>query len=290
MMGHPSRDRPPVMIAYCGCNRSATSPIFNASSPTLMFDELEICWCCNIMPLPANELILPDWFGRILWLLLLLPDGHWKPFPTIVIPFENWWCVAEPLACGWWRIVCTDAVLATDDWCWNKCWCDLCKLWAIDLVAFSGTNGMSCSSEERKENRKINGSDSLLSKFWKVRVFVWRIVFQRIQFRSYCVWNTWPTLNNASRLHRLCVWEWIDFYISHVLQFFFLLQLTSRDRTNRANVCHLFDLFHVTIAAFLDSIDSNVESRVATEINSAPCWYLCCWPFTHENHISLFRK
>lgn len=36
MTAHPSRDRPPVIIAYCGCNRSATSPMLRCKWwPTL---------------------------------------------------------------------------------------------------------------------------------------------------------------------------------------------------------------------------------------------------------------
>lgn len=64
-MGQPSRDRPPVIMAYCGCNKSATSPTLSASSAILTFDEFDIC-CWNIAVLPplVSEVTLSAEFKR----------------------------------------------------------------------------------------------------------------------------------------------------------------------------------------------------------------------------------
>lgn len=162
IIGHPSLDRPPVIIAYCGCNRSATSPIFNASSAMLTFDEFDMG--CK-MALLANELILPEWMcaAAPIPFTPLLPFVKWNALAFVdVLPYAGGSIgllmpllpPPPPLLCKifCWYTVWIDVVLDTDDWCWKMCWCERCKLLFFVWMAVSGVGSISSAPCGKKEN------------------------------------------------------------------------------------------------------------------------------------------
>lgn len=268
-------------MAYCGCSKSATSPIFSDSSAMLTFDEFGIgCWNIALLPPLVNDEILPAEFRRTLcgdaipftapcpiclrelhidfsvqyahvWaikflitkndrngycFLLIWYASLWfatnalahaynrSEFRSMVItirmlsehticsitqininklhtgisshlpiepfaftecafPFAVWnevelelvpsktiwlleaalillvlfveWLISPLFASILWSTVCTDVVLDTDDWCWNMCWWEWCKLFVLDFVRFNGNNAISFSSESENKNNKI---------------------------------------------------------------------------------------------------------------------------------------
>lgn len=133
------RNNLPVMIACCGCKRSATSAMFKSSCPDVPeYVELTITFGCR----------------RLFLLIVVVVD--------VCI-------VVVVVACN--ITVCTDAQLLIDDvwdccWLWSicTCWCCSCCREELITIALDCAMAVSTSLSVKKNNCKLL---NLINKSWK---------------------------------------------------------------------------------------------------------------------------
>lgn len=170
--GQPSWERPPVMMACWGCNKSATSAMLSTPSPLMAAAACAGLMCCKSELICSAGLCefrasaayaTPCEFTEVVELLLIVDVVCWRS------PAGRFECAGELLS-DWNIAVCIEAPLLTEIcesiiwWFITCCCCCRCCIWVARItIDWDSTSAFSTSLSAMN---KIKRKESLETHNW----------------------------------------------------------------------------------------------------------------------------